>query len=103
MASGRSKYCSDRCKVAYNRSKSVTDVTEKTVTSKTVTNSTSAIPNYGLADCQCNACQCNESKPPAKRLTINHGPHKSHSELMDNEVNRVSVPGEPDYRGVMVA
>jgi len=58
---------------------------------------------HGLPDCPCNACQCNESKPPAKRLTINHRPHKGADELQDNEINRVSVPGEPDYRGIYAA
>lgn len=51
--------------------------------------------NFGLVDCQCRHC-CNNRKH-SPHLTINHGPHKTFSELKDGEVNRVSLPGDADY------
>ena len=48
-------------------------------------------------DKPCMHCQSkNQHKVP---LVINHGPYKSAGELADNEVNRVSLPGDLDYTG----
>lgn len=57
-----------------------------------------AIPDYGQADCQCKHCKQNRTN--GGKHTINHGPYKTASQLADNEVNRVSLPGDPDYVGV---
>lgn len=50
--------------------------------------------NYGQADCQCMHCkQSTVSRP-------NHGAYKRSHELATNEVNRVALPGDVDYKGV---
>ena len=54
--------------------------------------------NYGQPDCECLQCQNNRKLPENKRLTINHGPHKPAHALNDNEVNRVPLPGDMDYK-----
>jgi hypothetical protein len=54
-AVGKSKYCSDKCKVAYNRNKSVTEsatVTPVTVTKPTVTGSVTQTVTYTIIDGQ---------------------------------------------------
>lgn len=53
--------------------------------------------NFGQPDCECRHCANNRNN--GSRLVINHGPYKPVSELKDNEVNRVSLPGDVDYRG----
>lgn len=98
-ATGRSKYCSGRCKVAYNRNKlkaeSVTDVTETVpVTVDDVTADKPA--NFGESNCDCWHCK----KVKGSVYTLNHGPHKSSQELAIHELNRVSLPGDVDYDGV---
>jgi len=57
-----------------------------------------AIPNYGQPDCQCKHCQ--QTRNNKSNLILNHGPHKTAGELGPNELNRVSLPGDPDYDGV---
>jgi len=53
--------------------------------------------NYGQPNCECMHCQQNRrSKHP--RL-INHGPYRPVELLKHNEVNRVSLPGDVDYKG----
>jgi len=54
--------------------------------------------NFGQPDCQCMHCQQNRrSKHPR---VINHGDYKLANELVANEINRVSLPGDVDYEGV---
>jgi len=36
-------------------------------------------------------------------MTLNHGRYKAFSELADNEVNRVSLPGDVDYKKITLA
>lgn len=109
-----SKYCSDACKVAFNRNKPDT-ATPLTVTPVTVTptgNVTVTTPvettcldnpclERSVYNCTpsrpCQHCQANN--PHKVPLSINHGPHKHAAELEDNEVNRVSLPGDEDYTG----
>jgi hypothetical protein len=107
-------YCCGACKVSYHRHKPVTvDVTgsvtvtkeDVTVTDVTepVTDNVTALPaNFGLPDCACYHCRQNRSQPEARQLTINHGPAKLACELLPNEINRQTLPGDIDYDGVCV-
>lgn len=89
-----SLYCSTKCKQLSYRNKPVT-VTDESVTLSV----TAARPmNWGLPDCQCQVCQSNRSN----RHTINHGAYKRAGELNHNELNRVPLPGDPDYKGCCV-
>ena len=54
--------------------------------------------NFGQSDCQCMHCQQNRGQ--GYKFTINHGTYKPDYQLSKNEVNRVSLPGDPDYTGV---
>ena len=91
----RGKYCSDSCKQAAYRN-------AQTVTKQTVTRPESVaveLPdNFGQSDCQCMHCQQNRGQ--GYKFTINHGTYKPDYQLSKNEVNRVSLPGDPDYTGV---
>lgn len=111
---GKSRYCSDKCKVAYNRnklnSKTVTEtVTNQTVTDKSVTDVTVTpegeklqVPtNYGQPDCECMHCQIKRGNK--SHNIINHGKYKQAHQLADNEINRVALPGDIDYDGVCLA
>ena len=91
------KYCSTKCRVKANRNKtdgvSVTDVTDKL--SVTVTDKPA---NFGQPDCECRHCRNNQASGGHK--VINHGPYKTAFELGQHEINRVSLPGDVDYKGV---
>jgi hypothetical protein len=52
--------------------------------------------NFGQPDCQCRHCKNNRSSGSHK--VINHGPYKPAGQLSKNEVNRVSWPGDVDYK-----
>ena len=54
--------------------------------------------NYGQPDCECRHCQ-NIQASGSKHI-INHAAYKPASELGKNELNRVSKPGDADYKGV---
>jgi hypothetical protein len=56
---------------------------------------TDNIPDFGGENCQCQHCR--QNRAGGNKLTINHGPHKSAAELQPGEVNRASLPGDPDY------
>ena len=57
--------------------------------------STARPMNWGLIDCQCQHCQT--ARVNNSKNTINHGAWKSYADLADNEVNRVTLPGDVDY------
>lgn len=57
-----------------------------------------AIPNYSQPDCECMHCRANRAN--GNKHAINHGPYKPHYQLAKNELNRVALPGDPDYIGV---
>ncbi len=57
-----------------------------------------SIPNYGQSDCECRHCQTNRAN--GNKHTINHGPYKTAGQLAERELNRVSLPGDPDHAGV---
>ena len=106
----KSKYCSDKCKVAYHRNKN-RNKNRNTVTAKTVTDVTipdrNTLPvtdalrpaNYGQPDCECMMCTINSNKK--RKLTINHDAHKHAGSLQIDEVNRVAIPGDVDYNGAV--
>lgn len=54
--------------------------------------------NFGQDDCTCRHCFNIQAK--GSLHTLNHGPHKPARELSKNELNRVALPGDVDYRGV---
>lgn len=58
-----------------------------------------SIPNYGLPDCACLHCRAN--RKTGNKFILNHGPRKVAAELGTNEINRVSLPGDADYAGVI--
>jgi hypothetical protein len=60
----------------------------------------SKIINYGQPDCECKHCQ-NHRANKGSKLTLNHGKYKTAKELADNEINRVSLPGDADYKMVV--
>ena len=108
------KYCSAKCRVkagrlsvtdeslsATDKSLSVTvSVTEPEV-SVTDNSDTALLPaNFGQADCECGHCLNN--REGNKGLTINHGEWKPANLLAKHEVNRVSLPSDVDYSGVVV-
>ncbi len=64
----------------------------------TAQSTTASIPNYGQPDCECMHCKSNRAN--GSRHTLNHNTPKKAVELADNELNRVSLPSDPDYKGV---
>lgn len=55
--------------------------------------------NYGQPDCECKHCRANRAH--GSKHTINHGPYKPFVQLKPGEVNRVSLPGDVDYDGIV--
>lgn len=53
------------------------------------------IENFGQPGCQCKHCQQNRNQ--GSRHIINHGPYKKEAELKGRELNRVALPGDPDF------
>ena len=109
-----SKYCSAKCRVTANRL-SVTSVTDNDTVkevwvydkdtplvshSHPLTASGDYPANYGQDGCECGMCQNNVINK--SNNIINHGEYKVASELGENEINRVSIPGDVDYDGRMV-
>ena len=79
-------------------------ITPKGITSEGITSlnvTPDVIPdkpaNFGQPNCECKHCQSVRSNK--SNHVLNHGPHKSASELSLNELNRVALPGDVDYRG----
>lgn len=52
--------------------------------------------NFGQPDCECQHCQANKAR--GSRHTLNHGPWKTREQLDTHELNRVSLPGDVDYK-----
>ncbi len=55
--------------------------------------------NFGLSDCDCRMCRSNRNN--GYKHTINHGAYKPAPELAEHELNRVSLPGDADYTGIV--
>lgn len=91
-AVGRSMYCGDTCKVAYNRNKPEAAIVTPVTESATVTQT--------MHERQCQAN--NETRSRDNQHTINTGKPKSFAELDTGEHNRVSLPGDGDYAGVVL-
>jgi len=53
--------------------------------------------NYGEPDCKCQHCK--SVRLNGNKHTINHGPWKHANQLATGEYNRVSLPGDIDYKG----
>ena len=115
---GGSRYCSASCKTVWNRNKrnNVTAAVTSTVTTsrdgpmrvkvdtsmpvQSFGESTTLPPitNYGNTGCAC--LHCAQNKGNGNRSVINHDRYKPIGELGPKEINRVSLPGDPDYAGV---
>ncbi len=55
-----------------------------------------AVPkSYGTKQCQC--MHCKQTRRRARPRIINHWARKTATELHNNEVNRVCLPGDVDY------
>lgn len=102
-------YCDDKCRMAFSRtarlkpnSQSEQIQSEQSnpghnvVTPEGVVGEVPA--NFGQPDCACLHCQAN--RKTGGKFIINHGPRKTFDQLGDNELNRVSLPGDVDYVGV---
>ena len=94
------RFCSDRCRMKTNRDKMLSEQTGLNieVLGLTVTPEglKAEVPNnYGLEDCECLHCQNNRAK--GSKHIVNHGEYKPSHVLIDNEENRVALPGDVDY------
>jgi len=113
-----SRHCGSKYRVTANRL-SVTNVTDNSdVVTDTAENSDISVTStldsgseteigiekhgktYSGSDCDCGMCKNKVVNKSSK--IINHGPWKSASDLKDNEINRVPIPGDDDYDGCMV-
>ena len=54
------------------------------------------IENFGESDCECTDCKLNRLN--GNHHVINHGDWKPAVELGPSELNRVTLPGDPDYK-----
>ena len=83
------------------RNATVTNVTQKrNATGKNVTRNATVLPaNFGQDDCTCRHCQNNRAK--GSPHTLNHGAHKLAKALSKKELNRVTLPGDVDYKGAV--
>lgn len=90
-------YCSDRCRKAVSRTKlDETDAQVGQVSGLEPSRTSSEMPaNYGLEDCDCQMCRAN--RLTGNKKIVNHGEYKPIAELADNEINRVTLPGDVDY------
>ena len=85
------KYCSARCRVRAGR------VTDNPVTDNPPSHVTDNIPGYGTDLCECKHCQ--QARGNKSRNVINHAQPIPFHALGRQEVNRVSLPGDFDYKG----
>ena len=114
-----SMFCSAKCRKLAFQKDSVLSVPEvsvpevaQTITSEQVRNAWDSLPpsggmtpegyvenlptHYGEPDCECLHCIQNGGKK-----ILNHGAYKHSADLAENEINRVSIPGDVDYCGCM--
>ena len=56
------------------------------------------IPDFGGPECGCKMCHNYRARGKDTKL-LNHGPYKPVSELAEDQLNRVSLPGDIDYQG----
>lgn len=75
---------------------SVLEVVEDFTTDHCIIDGIKRPLNFGQEDCTCYHCQGNRSN--GSKLMLNHDPHKSCAELGERERNRVSLPGDVDYK-----
>lgn len=101
-----SRFCSAKCrKLAFQQNGKVSVPDDKPVSvpiaviPKIQNTPEFTILNYGLPGCMCQHCQNNRAT--GNKHTLNHGAFKPFSELGYNELNRVSLLGDVDYKGVV--
>lgn len=56
------------------------------------------IANFGGPDCECMHYRAVKSN--GLKVRLNHGPYKTADQLAPDELNRVSLPGDADYKGL---
>ena len=102
-----SKYCSTLCrKLAFqNKDENAKVGTLKTEEDRTLIMTPEGprleVPaNYGLNNCECWHCAVNKRR--GNKHVLNHGTYKDAAQLADNELNRLSLPGDVDYEGAVV-
>lgn len=123
---GKQRFCSDKCRMAYNRDKAnkpeqknapesiVRHEPERTRTTVPLESEQSeqifpeqSNPNNpfivhfgGLADCEC--MMCKTARTNGHKANINHGDYAPASALTASgfTVNRVALPGDTDYVGI---
>ena len=110
-------YCGDACRMAHKRTKGKSEQPKseqikneqpnpnrrdnlQATEVQYIVERAKTIPGFGGPNCECMHCRAIKSN--GLNLTINHGPYKPAGELVENEVNRVAMPGDPDYIGVGV-
>lgn len=113
--SGKGKTCSSKCRKVLSRQSVTKDCDKPSVTVKRTKAGVTVYPepvkadikfgklsllpaNFGQTDCQCKHCRA--VKVNGSKHTLNHGAYKTVSQLADNELNRVSLPGDIDYAGL---
>jgi len=92
------KYCSDKCKLDYNRGLSVSINDVVSVSDTPIDTVSNRLPaNYGQDDCQC--LHCLSLKINDIKGKLNHGSYMDAQELKLNGyiANRVTLPGDIDY------
>lgn len=96
------KYCSDRCRMQYKRTNGQSANEQSRANEQTNKQTDKGVTvelpaNFGQADCDC--FHCKQNRASGCKLVINHGERKQASRLASNEVNRVALPGDVDYKG----
>ena len=96
-AAGRSKYCSDACKVAFNRNKKrPATVTNETVTPNRNTTRTASYQDY------IDNLQDYAQRADAGRLNWGERMDQEQLKAAGLKANRISIPGDWDYVGCCV-
>lgn len=98
----KSEFCSDTCNKRFRRSRTQPGQTANPdkvgQVPKIQDTPESSIANYGQPNCECQHCINNRAN--GSKHTLNHGAWKTAADLGDQELNRVSLPGDADYAGV---
>ncbi len=126
LAGRQKEFCSDKCRMQHKRQaegerdapqpertipnrSNLNKVEQKsdTVINYTTTVFTQSDPchefhiaNFGESDCACKMCETNRLS--SSKHIINHGAWKPLGKLGKTELNRVSLPGDVDYKGVAI-
>jgi len=96
VVSARATYCSDKCRMAVTRTK----LPEQTTRTDSNPNK-SPQPEQPEQPVDSQGVDCLHVQQ-SRNKNINTGPWLPASQLPHNTVNRVSLPGDADYKGVAV-